>query len=128
MKPEYKLKYAILASHYAMEELELPVLTTDDEVEELWDESDNIYNAQYEFRQGDSVTDIPCDHDRHYESYSVAAQCPNGEWVGWTYWYGGGKHGEPESVDWMEYAYDVECFEEEKLVVVQKFSKKKVVK
>lgn len=36
----------------------------------------------------------------------------------------GGKHGEPEAIDWIEHAYDVECKEEEKLVVVHTFTKK----
>ncbi|WP_244097750.1 hypothetical protein [Burkholderia anthina] len=37
----------------------------------------------------------------------MAAQAPDGSWVGWNYWYGGGKHGEPEAVEWIEDAYDV---------------------
>jgi len=43
------------------------------------------------------------------------------KWVGWTYWYGGGKHGEPESVEWMEDAYFVGVKEETRVVLV--FSK-----
>lgn len=39
--------------------------------------------------------------------------------------YGGGKHGEPEAIDWIEHAYNLDCIEEEKLVVVRTFSKKK---
>jgi len=58
---------------------------------------------------------------RHYESKAVAMKMPDGSWIGWTYWYGGGKHGEPEAIDWMNEAYDVDCHEEEKVVVVQTF-------
>ena len=31
----------------------------------------------------------------------------DGSWVGWTYFFGGGKHGEPSEMPWMEDAYDV---------------------
>lgn len=79
---------------------------------------------KYEMREGAIETGLPCEHSRHYESKSVAAQASDGSWGGWTYWYGGGKHGEPESIDWMNEAYDLDCKEEEKLVVVRTFSKK----
>ena len=48
---------------------------------------------------------------------------PDGSWVGWTYWYGGGKYGEPEAIDWMDDAYDLACTEEEKVVTVRTFTK-----
>lgn len=123
MKPEYKLKYAIIAYHFAGEDIPLPVCKTDDEVEELWEECEP-YDAQYEFREGQVVTDVDCESSRHYESQSVAAITPDGTWVGWTYWYGGGKHGNPEEIDWIEHAYNLDCVAEEKLVVVQTFTKK----
>lgn len=123
MKPEYKLKYAIIAAHFAGEEIDLPVCTTDEEVEELWEECEP-YDAQYEFREGQVETGLDSESSRHYEASAVAAQTPDGSWVGWTYWYGGGKHGNPEEIDWIEYAYDVDCVSEEKLVVVHTFSKK----
>lgn len=123
MKPEYKLKYAIIANHFAGEDVPLPVCKTDDEVEELWEECEP-YDAQYEFREGEVETDITPESSRHYETQSVAAQCPDGTWVGWTYWYGGGKHGNPEEIDWIEYAYDLDCVEEQKMVTVRTFTKK----
>ncbi len=45
----------------------------------------------------------------------------DGSWVGWTFWYGGGKHGEPGNVPWMEDAYDLTFTLE--AVVVKRFSK-----
>lgn len=126
MSPEYKIKYSILAQYWRAEKDEeiSPNLTLL-RVEELWEEyEEELYDYVYEFREGEVQTNIEADYSRHYESYSVAAKSPDGSWVGWTYWYGGGKHGEPESIDWMEYAYDLDCVEEEKLVVVQTFSKK----
>ena len=55
-------------------------------------------------------------YSRHYEYKSVARQFGD-KWVGWTYWYGGGKHGEPESVEWVEDAYFVEAKEETRVVL-----------
>jgi hypothetical protein len=101
---------------------------TEENQEEVWDlcvEQDGHYDAQSEVRQGDRGTNIPCDYSRHYETKSVAAYCEwDNSWVGWTYYYGGGKHSEPEAIDWIEHAYDVDCVSEEKLVVVHTFSKK----
>jgi len=67
-------------------------------------------------------TGIPCEVSRHYESKSVAAQLKDGTWVGWIYWYGGGKHGEPGAVKWLEDAYFLEMKEETQVVKV--FTKK----
>lgn len=100
---------------------------TGEEIDELFEEDslwDDISSALYEIREGQVETNIVPDYSRHYESNSVAYKAPNGQWVGWTYWYGGGKHGEPEAIGWMEHAYFLDCKEEEKLVVVQTFSNK----
>ena len=72
--------------------------------------------AMSECRGGAEKTGLPCDSSRHYESKSVAAKMLDGSWVGWTYWYGGGKHGEPESIPWMKDAYDVQMVEVQKTV------------
>lgn len=126
MSPEYKIKYSILAQYWRVEQdEEISPNLTQLKVEELWGAyEEELYDYVYEFREGEVQTNIEADYSRHYESYSVASKCTDGSWVGWTYWYGGGKHGEPEAIDWMEYAYDLDCVEEEKLVVVQTFSKK----
>lgn len=57
-----------------------------------------------DFREGQVTTDIPAPWSRHYEARSVAAKIGD-QWVGWTYWYGGGKHGCPDEIPWMEDAY-----------------------
>lgn len=78
-----------------------------------WDAWDYIH----QFREGYShVTDIPSPSSRYYESQSVAQQLDDKTWVGYTYWYGGGKHGDPSSMPWMERAYFLSCREEMKLV------------
>ena len=126
MSPEHKIKYSILAQYWRVEQdEEISPNLTQLRVEELWEEyEEELYDYIYEFREGEVQTNIQADYSRHYESYSVAAKCPDGSWVGWTYWFGGGKHGEPEAIDWIEYAYHLDCVEEEKLVVVQTFAKK----
>lgn len=100
---------------------------TEEEIGDLYQELEEeglMQDPASEFRSGEVNTDIPCDWSRHYESKSVAAKMFDGSWVGWTYWYGGGRHGEPEAIDWMGGAYDLDCKEEEKLVVVRTFFKK----
>ena len=96
-------------------------------VEKMFDELqendyDTFCDAKIEVRGGELGTGLPAPRSRYYESTSVAAKLPDGTYIGWTYWYGGGKHAEPESIDWMDAVYDVECTEV--VEVVKKFSKK----
>lgn len=125
MTPEQKLKWAILALD--AEGMETPVpeypCPNVDELYERFTEEDGYYDVVEEARGSGVETKLPCGWSRHYESKAMAMRMPDGSWVGWTYWFGGGKHGQPESIPWMEEAYDVECQEEEKLVVVQTFSR-----
>ena len=100
---------------------------TEEEISDLYQELEEdglVQDPASEFRSGEVNTDIPCDWSRTYESKSVAAKMFDGSWVGWTYWYGGGKYGNSEEIDWTSDAYDLDCKEEEKLVVVRTFSKK----
>ena len=131
MTPQQKLKWAILSK--AVENADAGSIKVPDpceNIEELYYQfeedvsiCDSLYEAdKYDIRADEVETRLPCEWSRHYESKSVAMQFPDKSWVGWTYWYGGGKHGEPESIDWIEDAYDLECKEEEKMVVVRTFS------
>lgn len=125
MSPEQKIRALILAKAAEWEEKELGEIN-DENVDKLYDElveNDGHWDAKSEVRGGDVETDIPCEWSRNYESKSVAAKALDGSWVGWTYWYGGGKHGEPEAVEWMSDAYDLDCKEEQKVVTVRTFSK-----
>lgn len=45
--------------------------------------------------------------NRHYESKAVV-KLIQGQWVCWLYWYGGGKHGDPSSMEWIADACIVE--------------------
>lgn len=134
MTPLQKLKWAMLQigiDQYgfdlkeAFDDNQEIVSLTEDTIDDLYEAfHDDMYDLKNEFREGDVETNLPCDYSRHYESKSVAAKIPDGSWVGWTYWYGGGKHGEPEAIGWMEYAYDLDVIEEEKMVIVRTFTKK----
>lgn len=121
MTPEQKIKYTILTR--AERGVGITAENVDDAYETAKEEAESIYDYEYEFREGEVETGIECDYSRHYECKSVAAKTPDGSWVGWTYWYGGGKYGNPEEIDWMEYAYDLNVTEEEKLVTIQTFTK-----
>lgn len=126
MTPTQKIKHKILVDIISEPSNEIdvdPSTITEENLDDLYDEL-VAYDIEFEFREGEVETDIPCEYSRHYESKSVAAKMLDGSWVGWTYWYGGGKHGEPESIDWMSDAYDLDVTEEEKLVVVRTFTKK----
>ena len=94
------------------------------DVDSIYDEldgDDSLIDAKSEVRCGEVRTGLKCPYSRHYESEAVAIKMPDGRWVGWTYWYGGGKHGCPEEIDWMSDAYFLDCTEEEKLVTVRTF-------
>ena len=121
MTPEQAIKYMVLDIFDA----KTPTDLTGEVVDELYDavNPDDRQDILYSVRGGNFETDIECGWSRHYESKSVAAKAPNGLWVGWTYWYGGGKHSEPEAISWMDSAYFIDCKEEEQLVTVRTFTK-----
>ena len=125
MTPEQKMKALVIAKFWEWEQPTVPVTLTADNVDDLYDEIEGedytLQDARSEVRCGVHETGLPAPHSRHYESKSVAAQTLDGSWVGWTYWYGGGKHGVPEAIDWMDEAYDLKVTEEEKMVVVRTF-------
>jgi hypothetical protein len=130
MTPEYVLKSAMLDELANCEELTSIIkgpFDTQEKIDAAFEAiedaglNDLVADAESELRDSYTHgTDLPCEHCRHYESMSVARRFGD-RWVGWTYWYGGGKHGEPESVEWMEDAYFVDLKEETRVVLV--FSK-----
>jgi hypothetical protein len=122
MTPEQKIKYTIMVRAGCDMEA-VTKENVDDVYEDATSDNCDVYDAANEFREGEITTDVECDWSRHYEARSVAAQMHDGKWVGWTYWYGGGKHGNPEEIDWMDSAYDLSVTEQERTVVVRTFSK-----
>lgn len=126
MTPKQTVRFLILLRNAQWEQVELADDLTGEQVDELYDalvERDEHWDAKSDVRCGEVKTGIPAEHSRHYESESVAAKDPNGKWVGWTYWFGGGKFGEPEAIEWIEDAYFLDCKEEEKVVTVRTFTK-----
>jgi hypothetical protein len=129
MTPHQKLKHLALVQSGLHSTDGQRVVITEDNVDELYDsptdeDYDQVRDTLCDIREGEIETEVPCERCHHYESKSVAAKTPDGSWVGWTYWYGGGKHGEPEGIPWIEKAYNLDCTEEEKLVTVRTFTKK----
>lgn len=128
MTPKHKIQREILraAQENEPEVFDFGELNTAEQIDEAYNilvEANAHWDYESEFREGDIETNIPNEYSRHYETKSVAMKTTEGDWIGWTYYYGGGKYGEPGSIDWMSESYDLECFEEEKLVVVRTFKK-----
>jgi hypothetical protein len=123
--PEQKIKWIILKRAKEQNYTQYTEVITPGNIDDLYYAArDALYDVKNEIREGDFYTDLPCEFSRHYESKAVAHQAPDGTYVGWTYWYGGGKHSEPEAMEWMDKAYNVDCLEEEKLVLVRTFTVK----
>ena len=126
MTPEQKLKWAVLLKAVDFENIADPGEITAENVDQLYEDNNQnweLQDARNEIRCGHEKSNIEAPYSRHYECDSVAAQMPDGSWVGWPYWYGGGKHGEPEAVDWMNHAYDLTCTEEQVMTTKRTFTK-----
>lgn len=102
------------------------VTITPDNIDELFDAANENWELQddiNEFRcSGVETPEIAAPYSRHLEADAVARKLDDGSWVGWVYWYGGGKHAEPEAVEWMNDAYDLELVET-KTIEVNVFKK-----
>ncbi len=127
MTPYRKLLWAVLVDAAESYGFILPATVDETNVEALYAElceRDIHWDCVRELRESGIETGLEGPASRHYESKEVAAKMPDGSWVGWTYWHGGGKHGNPESIPWMPDAYDVTMEEKEELVLVKHWSKK----
>ena len=95
-----------------------------DEIDESFakfKEDGSLDDCDNEVRCSGVETGIDCNQSsRHYETESVAIEVL-GSWVGFTYWSGGGKYGEPELVPWIEDAYFVSA--KPKIVTAYDFEK-----
>ena len=119
------VKLAILETVARWDGVELVAGMTADRIDEKYDELvylEEDQDARNDVRCGEFETGLPAGYSRNYESKSVAIKIA-GKYVGWTYWFGGGKHASPEEVDWMEDVYFLDCVEEEKVVTVRTFTK-----
>ncbi len=81
---------------------------------------DYIYEATYEYRHmGEECNLYSSKSSRHYDDTFVVKQIED-VWVGWIYWSGGGKHGEPHAIDWISDAEFVKVQSEEVVTVVKR--------
>ena len=126
MTPTNKIKRRILQEAIAQGDFECEgSIDNDGDVADAYsdfDGSDACQDYESEFRCGEVETKLKCDFSSHYESKSVAAKMDDGSWVGWTYWYGGGKYGEPNAIEWIKDVYNLECVETQEMVTVRKFN------
>lgn len=125
MTPEQRIKRHILLEAIELNaDLNWDGEITEENVDEAYEsvlvDTDSHWDFEREFRESGVDTGLPTQYSRHLESKQVARQLSDGVWVGWTYWYGGGKFAEPEAVEWMEYAYYVEVSQETRVVNVFK--------
>ena len=123
MTPLQKIKTTILKLAIINNHIDLDFSTINESnIDELYDlYHSEIEEIEYDFREGSEATNIEPLYSRHYESRSVASEMSDGSWVGWTYWYGGGKHANPEDINWINEAYNVEYVE--KQVTIKVFNK-----
>ncbi len=127
MSVEQKIQRHILLSAIQNGHFEWEGELTTENISEVWSsfmDEDAYCDYVDEFRTNGEETGLPTQYSRHYECEEVACQLSCGAWVGWTHWYGGGKHGEPGSIEWMSKAYEVDVIQETRIVNV--FKKKEV--
>ena len=106
-------------------------MDTADQIDEAWGQlaeygeyRDWFSDVMSDFRHGEFETGLPSQSSRHYEAREVGAALQDGTFVGWPEWYGGGKHSDPDAIDWMSEAYGLEVSQKEKMVVVRTFTRK----
>ena len=125
--PLQKVKLLVILKQLSWSRAELNIDTSDgraidDLYERMAELHDNLQDARNEVRGGQYLTQIEPPSSRYFEPTSVASKMPDGSWVGWTYWCGGGKHSEPEAAPWMEDAYNLTCTEKEVTVTQREFA------
>lgn len=128
MNASQKLKHLILlrSADFGAEFPDGPI--SSDNIDAIYEkalENDDgsLQDARSEIRCSGQNTHLAAPSSRHYEGDAVATRYLDGSWVGWTYWHGGGKHSEPDAIEWIDDAYDVICVEEQKMTTVRTFSK-----
>lgn len=134
LTPEQKIKALIIYDAYGYEKANTNSIDikSAEELEDLYDElkdsddfGSSMYDAKQEVRCSGTETGLtPAITSRHYEIDSTAVKALDGSWVEFPYIHGGGKHSNPEECDWINYARDIVCTEEEKVVLVRTFSVK----
>lgn len=88
---------------------------------------DKMSDALYEIRySGEEINLSPKNYSRHYEVDCVASKFDD-VWITWDYYYGGGKHADPDAIDWLSDAEILNLDKEEEVTTtVRTFSRKEL--
>ena len=93
---------------------------TSETIDELYDDalngeySDEVNEEYYNIRHDGEEINLPTSRtSRHYEVDTHVLKIDD-NWIAFDYYYGGGKHSEPDSIDWLDTCRFVYC--EEKVV------------
>lgn len=93
-----------------------------DELYESYDRWGELADPWNEIRYSGVSCDLPATTwSRHYEVDSKAIKIDD-IWVQFDYYYGGGKHSEPEDFDYIHHAKIVDCEETQVTVTQYNFS------
>lgn len=119
----------LLDDHYlSLENAEEIFLNPEEYLKEGYYE-DFSYDILSAFRElGEEYNRLLTNYPRHYEvDYHVkefTGVTENGEtiskWVGWNYYYGGGKHAYPEDIDWIPDAEFLKVSSEAAFTVIKR--------
>lgn len=93
---------------------------------ETWiGDMDIVREVINEFRESGEEIDNKVQQGRYYCYQDVAKKITgsNDLYLAWTYYFGGGKHAQPETVEWMEDCYLLRCKEVKETRVVKVFEK-----
>ena len=83
------------------------------------------FGALEDIRESGMTTNIIANGSSYYEVDFVARKF-DGVWIGWEYYYGGGKHANPSgAIDWTGTAIFLDVIEKEVTTIQQTFSKVK---
>ena len=114
MTPIQKLKFIILSRQGAdiLSKLELDVLygTQGPDFGEIIDDLFESCKPDLDLQEARCAgidTGLKGPFNRNYECKVLAAKTPDETWIAWNFWYGGGKHGYPEDIPWIESAFEI---------------------
>ena len=137
MNAEHKIKRQVLISLMSKNDIADHGgfdLNTIDGIDDAYDQAGEyegvfdfveIIDEMEDFRCGGRSTNLKgSEYSRCYESERVAVELDDGAFVSWVYWTGGGKHGEPGAIDWIDDAIFVDCEKKQELVTTYAFSLK----
>ena len=82
--------------------------------------ADTLQELLVDFRYSGTASNLSAPYSRHFE-VDMHVRLIDGVWIAWPFYYGGGKHAEPDVIEWIGQAKIVEIEREE--VVVRRIFK-----